>query len=55
MDADGLKLREALDKAAYALFQVKRLVDAGPVTRDFVRVAYDEAVAVLNDIPKDPE
>lgn len=41
--ANAERYREALDKASYALFQVKRLVDAGPVTQQFVRDAYDEA------------
>ena len=43
-----LDLHEALHKAAYALFQAKRLVDAGPATRDFVRAAHAEACKVLD-------
>jgi len=45
------RLRKALSAASYALFQAKRLVDAGPITREHVRQAHDEACKVLDAEP----
>lgn len=43
------RLREALNRAAYALFQIKRMVDVPQHVSDFVRDEHEQACAVLND------
>lgn len=45
------RLRTALDRAAYALFQAKRLVDSGPITREHVATAHAAACKVLDAEP----
>ncbi len=40
--------RDALDKAAYALFQLKRFVDMPEAAIDFCRKEHAKACAVLN-------
>lgn len=47
-DRKAIALWKALDDAAYALFQAKRLVDAGPITQKHVREAHAKACKVLN-------
>lgn len=41
--------RSALDRAAYALFEIKRFVDAGPMTRRHAAEAHEEACKVLEE------
>lgn len=43
------RLRVALDRAAYALFLVKRMQDVPQRVIDHVREAYDEACKVLDE------
>jgi len=47
MTAD-IRLRNALDRAAYALFQIKRMTDVPQHVIDHVREAHDEACKVLD-------
>lgn len=42
------ELWNALDRASYALFCVKRLIDAGPETVEHCRKAYEAALKVLD-------
>lgn len=55
MTQHEVRLKEALNAAAYALFQVKRLVDAGPITQEFVREAHRKACSVLDGEAHPPE
>lgn len=41
-------LHHALDRASYALFCVKRLIDAGPETVEHCRKAYEASIKVLD-------
>jgi hypothetical protein len=50
-EARGDKVREALNAAAYALFQIKRMVGVPQHVIDFVREEHAKACEVLNETP----
>ena len=52
LSAERERLRIGLDKAAYALFEIKRLVPEA--VREYASDAHVAACVILNELPKKP-
>ena len=54
-DQEVATLKEALNRAAYALFQLKRFVDMPQAATDFCRAEHEAACNVLNGTAGDDQ